>query len=224
MQAPSKKIGFTRRRAGARTGAGRPTREQAELRHEELLDYALQLFLDKGYEQTTIDGIALAVGMTKRTLYARYEDKSALFKAAVQRAIDLYSVPIETLRAAESDDLESTLINIARIRVANVMTTTGIRLQRILNAESYRFPDIFNRAFEQGAKPTIDFLADVLRRHNAAKKTSVTSPERAASAFMSMVVGGPTRLIVSGKSIDKTELEERIRFSVRLFLNGALRR
>jgi len=207
-----------------RIGAGRPTREQAEQRHEELLDYALKLFLDKGYELTTIEGIALAVGMTKRTVYARYADKSALFKAAVQRAIDLVTVPIETLQAAESEDLEATLTNIARIRVANVMTPVGIRLQRILSAESYRFPDIFNRAFEQSTKPTIDFLADVLRRHNTVGATDVPDPERAASAFMSLVVGGPTRLIVSGNKINKAELEERIRFSVRLFLNGALRR
>jgi AcrR family transcriptional regulator len=224
MQVPSRKIGITRRRSTPRTGAGRPTREQAEQRHEELLDYALQLFLDKGYEQTTIEAIALAVGMTKRTVYARYEDKSALFKAAVQRAIDLYTVPIETLRAAESDDLEATLTNVARIRMANVMTKAGIRLQRILNAESYRFPDIFNRAYEQGAKPTIDFLAEVLRRHNADGTTAVTDPQRAASVLMSMVVGGPTRLITSGNMIGKAELDERIRFSVRLFLDGALRR
>jgi AcrR family transcriptional regulator len=224
MQVPGRKIGFTRRKSTARPGAGRPTSEQAEQRHEELLDYALQLFLDKGYEQTTIEAIALAVGMTKRTVYARYEDKSALFKAAVQRAIDLYTVPIESLRAAESDDLETTLTNIARIRVANVMTPAGIRLQRILNAESYRFPEIFNRAFEQGAKPTIDCLADVLRRHNAAGTTSVADPKLAASTFMSMVAGGPTRLATSGNAIGKAELEERIRFSVRLFLRGALQR
>jgi len=207
-----------------RIGAGRPTREQAEQRHEELLDYALKLFLDKGYELTTMEAIALALGMTKRTVYARYPDKSALFKAAVQRAVDLFTVPLEKLHAAASDDLEMTLTNIARIRIANVMTPVGIRLQRILSAESYRFPEIFNRAFEQSTKPTIDFLAAVLRQHNAAGTTDVTDPERAASAFMSLVVGGPTRIAVSGNKIDKVELEARIRFSVRLFLNGALRR
>jgi len=207
-----------------RIRAGRPTREQAEQRHEELLDCALKMFLDKGYELATIEAIAMAMGMTKRTVYARYPEKSALFKAAVQRAIELYTVPMAALRAAVTDDLETTLTNIARIRIDNVMSPVGLRLQRILSAESYRFPEIFNQAYEQGAKPSIDFLADVLRQHNAAGTTDVADPERAALAFVSLVVSGPTRVVVSGNVIDQAELEERIRFSVRLFLNGVRRR
>ena len=54
-----------------RPRAGRPTREQAEARHAELLDRALDHFLDKGFEQATIEAIAADVGMTKRTVYAR---------------------------------------------------------------------------------------------------------------------------------------------------------
>ena len=40
------------------TNVGRPTREQALLRHEELLDEALEQFLEKGFVMTTIDAIA----------------------------------------------------------------------------------------------------------------------------------------------------------------------
>ena len=59
------------RSLNVRPGAGRPTREQAELRHQELLDRALELFLENGFELTTIESIAASVGMTKRTVYAR---------------------------------------------------------------------------------------------------------------------------------------------------------
>ncbi len=210
-----------RRTAKRRPGAGRPTREQAEQRHEELLDHALELFLKKGFEVTTIAAIAAGVGMAKRSVYARYPNKAALFKAAVQRAIDEWIVPVEVLRQAESDDLEATLTAVARIRMANATTPAGLRLQRIINTESYRFPEIFTQAFEQGTRPTIDFLADLLRRHAHAGAVSVTKPEIAATAFLSMVVGGPLRSIVWGKAIDPSTVEERIRFCVRLFLEGA---
>ena len=46
-------------------------------------------------------------------------------------------------------------------------------------------------------------------------------PEIAATAFLSMVVGGPLRAVVWGKAIEPAALEERIRFCVRLFLDGA---
>ena len=208
------------RRSAKRPGAGRPTREQAELRHEELLDRALELFLKKGFEVTTIAAIAAAVGMAKRSVYARYPNKAALFKASVQRAIEQWTVPVEALRRVESEDLEATLTAVARIRMANATTPAGLRLQRIVNTESYRFPEIFTQAFEQGTRPTIDFLADLLRRHIQAGTVSTLAPELAATAFLSMVVGGPLRAVVWGKAIDPAALEERIRFCVRLFLDG----
>lgn len=200
--------------------AGRPTREQAQARQEELLDAALGMFLDKGYELTTIEGLAAQLGMTKRTVYARYVDKAALFRAAVERAIQRYIVPIETVRASEDADLEETLIRVAHIRIANLMTAEGLRLQRVLNAEAYRFPDIFDRFFAQAAKPTVDYLADLLERQSVLGNIVTENSERAAVAFMSMVVGAPARSLVAGGHIAPAELDERIRFSVRLFLNG----
>jgi AcrR family transcriptional regulator len=204
-----------------RPGAGRPTREQAEQRHEELLDRALELFLEKGFELVTMDAIAASVGMTKRTMYARYDDKSALFRAAVQRAIDRWVVPTEILKNAETDDLEATLKAVARIRMSNAISPAGLRLQRIVNAESYRFPEIFTLAYEQGMKPTLEFLADLLRRHTKAGTVKITKPDIAAASFLSMVIGGPTRAIVWGGSVDERALEERLRFCVRLFMDGA---
>jgi TetR/AcrR family transcriptional regulator, mexJK operon transcriptional repressor len=209
-----------RRAAKRRPGAGRPTREQAELRHEELLDRALDLFLRKGFEVTTIEAIAASLGMAKRSVYARYQSKAALFRAAVQRAIEQWIVPIEALRKAESDDLEATLTAVARIRMANALSPAGLRLQRIINTESYRFPEIFTLAFEQGTRPTIDYLTDLLQRHADLDRVSVTQPRTAATVFLSMVVGGPLRAVVWGKAVDPDGFEERIRFCVRLFLDG----
>lgn len=200
--------------------AGRPTKTQAEARHAELLDAALGMFLDKGYELTTIEALAAQLGMTKRTVYARYVDKAALFRAAVDRAIQRYVVPIESVLASESDDLQETLIRVAHIRIANLMTPEGLRLQRVLNAEAYRFPDIFDRFFAQAAKPTVDYLADLFERQSALGEIVTDNSARAAIAFMSMVVGAPARSLVAGGHIAPAELDERIRFSVRLFLNG----
>ena len=189
-----------------------------------MLDSALEVFLDRGYEQATVDMIAAAAGMTKRTVYARYEDKTALFKAVVQRAIDQYKLPLEAMKSADRGDLAETLTSIARMRLAHVLSPTGLRLQRILNAESYRYPDIFNSAFEQGTKPLIDFLAEVLARHAAAGHAEISDPQRAATVFMSMVVGGPARIFISGNTISDDELDARTRFSVDLFLRGVLPR
>ena len=205
----------------SRPGAGRPTREQAEQRHLELLDRALELFLEKGFELATIEAIAASVGMTKRTVYARYEDKRALFKAAVERAIERWVVPMETLRALETADLEETLIRVARVRMANALSPAGVSLQRVISSESYRFPEIFSLAYEQGGRPTIDFLVDLLQRKTASGEIQLESPRIAAGVFLSMVLAAPARAFWGGQQMDEAEVEARIQVSVRLFLNGA---
>jgi len=208
----------------SRPGVGRPTRAQQEQRHEELLNVALDIFLERGFEQATMEEIAIQVGMSKRTVYARYEDKGTLFKAAVRRAIERYTVPREALEAVATDDLEETLAAIARLRIANVATPVATKLQRILSAQSYRFPELFHAAFEEGAGPTIGFLTDLFERFSKEGEINVTEPQRAATAFLSLAVGGPARIIVSGNKVDDTEIEKHIRFAVGLFLLGVRRR
>lgn len=201
--------------------AGRPTREQAEARLDELLDAALDHFLDKGFEQATIEAIATSVNMTKRTVYARFPDKVALFRAAVRRAIEQLALSPDFIRAARGDTLEQTLTNIAWLRVRQVMTPAGMKLQRIINTESYRFPDIFTTSFELGALPVINFLAELLAEETRAGRLAVDDPHLAAALFMSIVVSGPARIIVSGNYLPETEIERRVAYAIQLFLNGA---
>ena len=208
-------------RALPRPKAGRPTREQAEARHNELLDTALDHFLEKGFEQATIEAIAQAVGMTKRTVYAKFADKEALFRAAVNLAVERYWVSPERIAATDCGNIERTLTNIARLRIDEVRTANGLRLQRIIATESYRFPDLYMLAYERGALPAIRFLAQVLARETAAGRLAVAEPEKAANLFMAMVVTGPVRVIVAGQDLPEAEIDERLRYAVDLFLNGA---
>ena len=95
--------------ATLRRGAGRPTREQAEARHEEMLDAALDLFLEHGFELTTIEMVAARVSMTRRTVYAWYVDKAVLFRTAVQRAIERQIVPADVLAGFDQGNLPQRL-------------------------------------------------------------------------------------------------------------------
>lgn len=203
-----------------RARPGRPTREQAEARHQELLDTALDLFLEHGFEVTTIEMIAARVSMTKRTIYARHPDKATLFRTAIQRAIERQIVPRDVLEGLDQGELGATLEAIARLRIRQVASPHGLRLQHIINTESYRFPEIFTAYYEQSTRPVIDHVAALLDRAATAGEIAPTRPEFAASAFMSMVVGGRVRGIVGGLAPTASELDEKVRFTVRLLLDG----
>lgn len=178
------------------------------------------MFLDQGFEQATIEAIAAAVGMTKRTVYARYKNKAALFLATVQRAIERMIVPEAVLRSLESVDLDTLLAQVARLRIAQVTTPAGLKLQRIINTESYRFPEIFMMSYQQGARPVVQVLARRLQLETEAGRLNVSNPEMAANVFMSMVVGGPVRLIVAGQRLTQMQIDERQQFAIQLFLDG----
>jgi len=213
-------VDVTNTSSPVRRGAGRPTREQAEARHSELLDTALDLFLEHGFQVATIEMIAARVGMTKRTVYGLYADKAALFGAAVQRAIERQIVPPTVLESFDRGDVADTLEAIARLRIGQVMTPNGLRLQRIINTESYRFPEILTANYQQAAKPVIEFVAGLLDRAVAAGKIAPTDTALAATAFMSMVVGGQVRAIVSGRTITPEAIDRQVHFTVHLLLDG----
>jgi AcrR family transcriptional regulator len=156
--------------------------------------------------------------MTKRTIYSRYRDKRALFEAVVQRAVDQWVVPIETLEAADTGDLEATLLAIAQIRVTKALSPVGLRLQRIINAESFRFPDVL-KSYEEAAQPTINFLVDLLQRHDERELGKLEDPLFNATMFLGMIAAS-SRWVVLGKRTDKAAINKRTQKCVRLFLNG----
>jgi TetR/AcrR family transcriptional regulator, mexJK operon transcriptional repressor len=201
----------------SRPGPGRPRRDEIEARNVELLDRALDLFLDKGFERTTIEAVAASVGMAKRTVYARYGDKANLFKAALQRAIDDWIVPVDQLRAAEVDDLHQCLLTVARILVANLMNPEGLRLMRITNAESYRMPEIGSYTYQRGTQQTIAYLADLFTRR---KGGVMPDAEDAAVAFLNLVVGGPARNAAWGMDTPEEDIERQTDYRVGVFMHG----
>lgn len=212
--------GSTPSEGKARRGPGRQTPNATQQRNMELLDKALDLFLEKGFERTTIDAVAASVGMAKRTVYLRYNNKTGLFKASLKRAIESWIVPVERLRAAETDDAEETLLKIGQILVANIMRPAGLRLMRITNAESGRLPEIGAFAYTQGTEPTVAYLTDLIRRRIRPDGIEVPDPEEAAMAFLYLVVGGPASMTAWGLVLSEQAIDKHTRYSVHLFLHG----
>jgi AcrR family transcriptional regulator len=195
---------------------GRPT-----LSDEELLDIALDLFLEHGFERTSIDAICGAAGMAKRTVYARYGDKTSLFTAALTRAIEEWIVPVDRLRAAESEDLEATLLRIAQILSENILSPAGLRLLRLTNAVSGRMPAIGAYSTAKGTEPTLAYLADLFRRRLLPPDGASEEADEAALGFLHMVTG-PAVTAAWGVSLDEAAIERHTLYCVRMFLHGVL--
>ena len=95
MRAKPKRV---RRMDGA--PVGRPRSEQA---HTAILDAAIALVREVGFDTVTIEGIAARAGVGKTTIYRRWASKELLVAEAIERIVR--SVPTPATGAMESDVL-----------------------------------------------------------------------------------------------------------------------
>lgn len=77
-----------------------------EERKQEIMDTAMTVFAEKGYEQTTMRDIAEAVGIVPGLCYRYFESKQVLFEAAVRRYVSDYCAPIVQALQAHRGDWE----------------------------------------------------------------------------------------------------------------------
>jgi AcrR family transcriptional regulator len=197
----------------------RPLRRRSPS-NDELLDKAFELFVEHGYEGTSLDAICGAAGLAKRTIYIRFNDKETLFKACVQRAVELWVVPIEELVQLETENLEESLGRIGRLLLDRSLSPEGLSLMQLTFAVSRRMPNVSSHNVEEGTRVAIAYLADLFRRRISDQLTHFAGAEEAAIAFLNLIVGGPVNMVCSGFVLDDAFVERYVKAGVQLFLHG----
>lgn len=134
---------------------GRPTAAERRARQAQILATALRVFLASGFGCATIDELAAAAKVTKRTLYAYFGDKDALFAAMVR---DL-AVGVSLDAATDRGTLEALA---ARI-ISRVHSDELVGLHRLVIAESARFPELAHILYTHGDARHIARLAEHIR-------------------------------------------------------------
>lgn len=64
----------------------RRTKEEAEQTKKALLEAALQIFSEKGYQATRLEDVAQAAGLTRGAIYHHFGSKAGLYKALLDDA------------------------------------------------------------------------------------------------------------------------------------------
>lgn len=201
---------------------GRPCAEEAVRRDARLIDIAAQMFMERGFEATTIDAVADAANIGKATLYARYRDKSALFDAVFQRQIDRFVIPLcDAATSPTTVRVEDALVRVSRRLIDVALAPESIMVHRILISEANRFPELARIAHELGWQRSNVILAKMLRHFADDGQIAVADPELAAEYFVSLVVGRLVRLALLGIATDPAQIERRMHSAIAMFLDGA---
>lgn len=81
--------------------------KEAEVRKKELLDTALDLFYERGYENTSINDIIKKVGVTKGSFYYHFKSKEEVLDTiALQQAQEMVGAFVEAAASGTGNCLE----------------------------------------------------------------------------------------------------------------------
>jgi TetR/AcrR family transcriptional regulator, mexJK operon transcriptional repressor len=162
------------------------------------------------------DAVAEAARISKRTLYARYADKAALFDAVLRGLISRWLIPVDQLQLEERG-LGDTLLALARHLTTFALTPHSVSVHRIVISEARRWPRFGKLANASGREPAIRAIAAILHRHTDTLR--VSDFEMAADQFMSLAVDSSLRLANLGIKSDPSQIERRVHAAVDLFLS-----
>ncbi|RYH73474.1 TetR/AcrR family transcriptional regulator [Flavobacteriaceae bacterium 144Ye] len=73
---------------------------------QDILKTAVDLFLTYGFKSVTMDDIANAQGISKKTIYQYFENKTVLVEEAVMLLFQIISTGIEEIRTQEKNPIE----------------------------------------------------------------------------------------------------------------------
>jgi AcrR family transcriptional regulator len=147
---------------------GRPTADERRTRETEILATALSVFLRSGYGGSSLDKLAAAAHVTKRTLYTYYGDKAGLFAAMVT---DL-AAAVSLDAASDSDTLETLATRI----ISRVHSDELVGLHRLVIAESTRFPELALILHRSGDARHIARLAEHIRTERGRASEPLAEP------------------------------------------------
>jgi AcrR family transcriptional regulator len=205
----------------ARRGSGgRPSQEEAAKRDARIVEIATAIFMERGFDATTIDAVAEAASVGKATLYARYRDKSALFAAVVQRKVDLWVEVSGSDAPTPGEKVADVLVRMGRRMVAAILVPESIAISRIVTAQAIRFPDLAHAIHREAWQRSNASVAAVLEHFAKDGQIVVEDCDMMADLFISLIVGRLSRLALLGIAVDAEQVDRRVEAAVALFLDG----
>lgn len=141
---------------------GRPTAERAAAIDEIIRSAALDQFLAHGFEGASMDAIVATAQVSKGTLYARYDNKEALFLSVLQGQRELLSNRASAFNHLIPGDVEGRLRHHARTLLQASQSPEYNRVLQLVESNAASFPQLAKIWHEVGTEGYLRLLADSL--------------------------------------------------------------
>lgn len=198
-----------------------PLSKKDDKRRDTILEIARDVFMTHGYAATSMSAIATRLGGSKGTLYNYFKSKEELFSAVVAK--ECAGLAASLFQNVPPDgEMRQRLTHFGRVILTRLLGDGPIRLQRIIVAETERFPEIGEAFYESGPRQIQDRLSGYMAADIAAGRLRDSDPQAAASQFKDLVLSNIHQQKLWGVLGDFTEahLEAHVQRAVDTFLRA----
>jgi AcrR family transcriptional regulator len=214
---------------GQKKGISDATQPQREIRQtrrgkersEGILRTAADLFLEKGYEQTSVDEVIQRAGGSKTHIYSEFGGKEGLFLAAVKYLCAEVQQPIETLDVSGLS-FEAGLRKLSQALVRMLLAERHLALQRLVFAEASRFQRTGAIWFAGGPESTHTVFSRFFAQGMQAGRLRRADPDLLARLYCDMLSGHilDRAWLGIGKKPSPAMTKRTIEAAIDLFLDG----
>jgi TetR/AcrR family transcriptional regulator of autoinduction and epiphytic fitness len=183
---------------------------------EAIVDSAARLFLERGFGAVSMDELAEAAGVARRTLYNQFTSKEEIFRemliSVAGQLEDAFPPGIET-----QGDVEEVLPAIGRMILELHARPEYLGFLRMVAADSRQFPWIAEE-FAAVMDPQTERLARYLSHLTAMGVLDCSNPRLAAHQFMGMLNEFSLWPWMMGRKSLAIQAEEIVDEAARMFL------
>jgi AcrR family transcriptional regulator len=141
-----------------------PRKAESTIRRDAILDAALTVFAERGFEAARLDDVAARAGVAKGTLYLYFKDKEALFEDVVRRAVSPIVERVSTIAATPDIPMANLLDGLFSLFEKEVLGTQRKLIIRLIVAEGPRFPRIAEFYYRDVIGRILPMLAKIAER------------------------------------------------------------
>ncbi|GLK83554.1 TetR/AcrR family transcriptional regulator [Ancylobacter defluvii] len=203
-------------------GRGRPKARSDDEQAAAIVTQARALFLAGGYGRTTMDEIAAACRISKRTLYRLFPAKIDLFAAIVEEhRFTMLALPGDYDQLSLIDAIAA----IFRVDIGDAENQERMALVGFVLAEIRQFPELGNVVRIHGADPSRAELTAWLARQAERGRIRLANPEYTARMLMDLIFGAvPLKQPGLPDWPRETDRRNYLREAIRLIVEGMMPR
>ncbi|WP_192499122.1 TetR/AcrR family transcriptional regulator [Skermanella pratensis] len=194
---------------------------RGDARRRAILDAAWTLFLEKGFERTTLADIIALSGGSRSTLYEAFGDKDGLFETVITLKCEEFVERFRNIPFRDGDP-ERALTDFGMNFVQGILSPDSPKIMRLLIANADQLPRAIDAFLKGGPAVIKGILADYLGSATARGELRIADAEQAAATFMGLLHGDQylKMLLRPSELATPEEMDRHVQGVVAIFLDG----